>query len=204
MSKSNKALELEKLKKKVLAADLPLKKSATNLVFGKGNPNAEILIIGEAPGKNEDLAGLPFVGAAGKHLDSLLGLIDMTMESVYIANILKYRPPNNRPPAFTEIKAHTPFLIEQIKIIQPKLIVTLGNFATKFILAKLDCEQMSKIQGITQVHAKVHKVHLDHMELTVLPLFHPAACLYNNSLRKSLEHGFKKIPAVFKTLRAVI
>src|SRR3990167_2004068 len=96
----------------------PLKDAATNLVFGKGNPEAKILFIGEAPGANEDLQGLPFVGAAGKQLDSFLHMINLCIEDVYIANILKYRPPDNRPPNKDEIRTHTPFLIEQIKIIQ--------------------------------------------------------------------------------------
>src|SRR3989344_2923175 len=131
----DKSSLLEKLSKEVAQADLPLKETATTLVFGKGNPNTSILFIGEAPGKNEDLQGLPFVGAAGKLLDTMLKTIGLTIDDIYIANILKYRPPNNREPSKEEIIAHTPYLIEQIKIIQPKIIVTLGNYATKFVLS---------------------------------------------------------------------
>ena len=114
----DKTAKLEEVKKNILNTTLPLQDTATNLVFGKGNPEAPILFIGEAPGKNEDLEGYPFVGAAGKQLDKLLSLIDLGLDDVYIANILKYRPPKNRNPNVDEIKAHTPFLIEQIKVRQ--------------------------------------------------------------------------------------
>ena len=122
---TDKSKALAELRESISQLDLPLKATATNLVFGKGNPNTDILFIGEAPGKFEDLQGIPFVGTAGKLLDEMLNKINLTINDIYIANILKYRPPNNREPQPDEISAHTPFLVEQIKIIKPKIIVTL-------------------------------------------------------------------------------
>src|SRR3989338_9626366 len=148
---------LEELEQETKKAELPLKNGAKNLVFGKGNPKANILFIGEAPGAKEDELGVPFVGQAGKELDKLLGLIGLSLEDVYIANILKYRPPENRNPNMDEIEAHTPFLIKQIKIIKPKIICTLGNFSTKFVLAGFRSEGMNKIEGISNLHGQTRE-----------------------------------------------
>ena len=131
---------LKKVEEETKKADIPLKAGATNLVFGKGSPDAEILFVGEAPGNKEDLQGMPFVGAAGKNLDKLLAGVGLSLENVYIANILKYRPPENRAPNNEEIKAHTPWLIDQIKVLRPKVVCSLGNYATKFFLAGLQAE----------------------------------------------------------------
>src|SRR3989338_11315767 len=133
-------------------AVLPLKESATNLVFGKGNSKAEVMMVGESPGANEDLQGLPFVGAAGKNLDKLLANVGLSLNDVYIANILKYRPPENRDPLPEEIRAHTPWLVKQIEDIKPKVICSLGNYATKFFLANGDVDKMDEQPGITSVH----------------------------------------------------
>jgi DNA polymerase len=189
----DKQKELDKLKLKMLKARLPLKKKAQHLVFGEGSCDPKVFFIGEAPGANEDKQGRPFVGAAGKHLDALLQSIGLTRESVYITSILKYRPPRNRQPSLAEIKAHTPFLTDQIRIVRPKLIATLGNFATRYILSGLKTEGMAKVPGITQIHGKFEKVHFEGLDLTVLPLFHPAALLYNRPLKKVMETDFKKI-----------
>ena len=178
---------LEKLREETLEADLPLKESATNLVFGKGNPNAEIMFVGEAAGKNEDLQGLPFVGAAGKNLDNLLKEVGLTLEDVYITNILKYRPPENRDPLPEEIKAHTPWLLKQISVIKPKIICSLGNYATKFFLSGCKVEMMDKQDGITKLHGKVRMIKLDEMEIKLIPLFHPAAIIYNQNLKVEWE-----------------
>ena len=185
--------ELDQLKEKTAQADLPLKETATNLVFGKGNPEADILFIGEAPGKNEDMQGMPFVGAAGKQLDGLLHGINLCLDDVYIANILKYRPPNNRDPAVDEIRAHTPYLVEQIKTIKPKVIVTLGNFSTKFVLAEFNVDNMKTIQGISQLHGQFKNIHVNGQTFTVMPLYHPAAVLYKRALQSVLEEDFKKL-----------
>jgi len=184
---------LEELKNKISQAELPLKDTATNLVFGKGNPEAPILFIGEAPGRKEDEQGIPFVGSAGKELDKLLHSINLCLEDVYIANILKYRPPSNRNPNVEEIRAHTPYLIEQIKIIQPKVICTLGNYSTKFVLAEFDVEGMKTIDGITNLHGRPRQIHVNGLTFMVVPLFHPAAMLYKPQLRQELEKDFKNI-----------
>ena len=189
----SKQEELEILKNKLLKIDIPLKETAKNLVFGKGNPEAKIIFIGEAPGANEDLQGEPFVGAAGKNLDKLLNLINLTIEDVYITNILKYRPPNNRNPNTEEIKLHTPYLIDQIKIIKPKFLCTLGNFSTKFVLAGFDADNMKKIGGITSLHGKISEVQLGTNVIKVFPLFHPAAMIYNRGLKETIENDFLEL-----------
>jgi len=190
----SKVTELENIRQKILTElKCPLKDAAKNLVFGKGNPDASIMFIGEAPGAKEDELGIPFVGAAGKELDKLLRSIGLTLEDVYIANILKYRPPENRDPAIDEIYRHTPYLIEQIKIIKPKIICTLGNYSTKFVLASFNIPNMKKIAGITQLHGKSNALAIDGMEFNVIPLYHPAAMLYNPNLRTILAEDFLKI-----------
>jgi len=194
---SNTQVALDAIKKRIEKELVcPLKDAATNIVFGKGNPDADLLFIGEAPGEKEDKQGIPFVGRAGKQLDGLLRSIDLTLEDVYIANILKYRPPNNRDPKPEEIANHTPYLLEQIKKIKPKVIATLGNFSTKFVLAGFNVEGMKKIGGISLLHGKPTKQNLDETTFTVLPLYHPAAMLYRPALRESLEKDF----LVIKTL----
>lgn len=168
----------------------PLKDSAHNLVFGKGNPDAKIMFIGEAPGEQEDLQGIPFVGAAGRELDKLLSSIGLSLDDVYIANILKYRPPGNRDPLKDEIERHTPFLVEQIKIIKPRIIATLGNYSTKFVLSDFKVEDMKKIGGISFLHGKHVSKNIDGFEFVVVPLYHPAAMLYKPSIRGDLEKDF--------------
>jgi len=163
------------------------------LVFGKGNVNAQIVIIGEAPGKNEAEQGFPFVGAAGKQLDKLLNTIGLTIEDVYIANILKFRPTKNRDPKPDEIALHTPYLIKQIDIIKPKILLTLGNFATKFVLGGFTVSGMKSIQGISQLHGQVLSVTRDSRTYTVLPSYHPAAMMYKGSLRAIIELDFEKM-----------
>ena len=195
----NKKELLEEVKNKILKDMVcPLKDSATNLVFGKGNPDAEIMFIGEAPGKDEDLQGLPFVGRSGQELNKLLNLIGLSLEKVYIANILKYRPANNRDPTQEEIYRHTPYLIEQIKIIKPKIICTLGNYATKFVLAGFNIEKMNSIIGITNLHGKAKNIQIDEMSFKVIPLYHPAAMLYKPPLREVLKTDFKNIKGLLE------
>lgn len=196
----NKRKELEKIKKEIENNLIcPLKDSATNLVFGKGNLNAEIMFIGEAPGKKEDLEGIPFVGSAGKKLDGLLESIGLTLNDCYVANILKYRPPKNRDPNINEIKTHTPFLIKQIEIIKPKIICTLGNFSTKFILANFEVTEMKAIKGISSIHGTFREVQANGYTVKVVPLYHPAAMLYNPKLRDVLIADFKKLGEFLET-----
>ncbi len=156
----------------------PLCEGRTNTVFGTGNPTARVLIVGEAPGKNEDLQGEPFVGAAGKYLNELLGIAGLAREEVFIANVLKCRPPGNRDPRPEEIQTCTPFLREQTRTINPEFIVTLGNFSTKFIL-KTEV-------GITRLHGTLQQAG----RFKVFPIFHPAAALYDSKKREALENDF--------------
>ena len=165
-----------------LAKNTEICRMCTNVVVGKGNLHAPIIFIGEAPGRNEDEQGLPFVGAAGKNLDKLLEKVGLTMDDVYIANILKCRPPENRGPTIEEIKAHTPWLLKQIEEINPKVICSLGNYATKFFFAGCNVDLMDKQPGITSVHGKVRMISLAGREVKLIPLFHPAAIIYNRSL----------------------
>jgi uracil-DNA glycosylase family 4 len=156
----------------------PLGDTRTTLVFGVGDPCARVVLIGEAPGKNEDLKGEPFVGAAGQLLNELLARAGLARGDVYIANVLKCRPPGNRNPEAAEIETCTPFLREQIRVIDPEVLVTLGNFATKFVL-KTDV-------GITQLHGKVQMAG----RFKVLPIYHPAASIYDRTKRDDLFADF--------------
>ncbi len=165
-----------------LVKETEICKNCKNIVVGRGNLNADIMFVGEAPGRNEDEQGLPFVGAAGKNLDKLLSNVGLSSEDIYIANILKCRPPENRDPLPEEIKAHTPWLLHQIKEIKPKVICSLGNYATKFFLAGCDVEKMDKQAGITLVHGKIKMVKIDGVEIKLIPLFHPAAIIYKRDL----------------------
>jgi uracil-DNA glycosylase family 4 len=187
MSKApTKAQELQAIKEAILQDKVcpELAASATQLVFGDGNPEAEVVFIGEAPGKNEDEQGLPFVGAAGKFLDEMLEGIGMKRASIYITNIVKYRPPGNRDPYPDEKAAFLPYLRRQIAVIKPKVIVTLGRHSMEALLPPglriSDCHGQPK-----RYKAQVY-----------MPLFHPAAALYNNSMRQTLVDDFAKLPLV--------
>ena len=156
----------------------PLCDGRTQTVFGVGNPHARVMFIGEAPGKNEDLQGEPFVGAAGHYLNELLGCAGLRREDVFIANVLKCRPPGNRDPRPEEIQTCTPYLREQTRTIDPEVLVTLGKFSTQFVL---------KTQvGITRLHGRVQRAG----KFLVFPVFHPAAALYDGAKREALENDF--------------
>lgn len=157
-----------------------LAKTAKHLVFGEGNPDARVLFIGEAPGRNEDETGRPFVGAAGRFLDELLEGIGLDRNETYITSILKYRPPGNRDPLPAEKEAFMPYLQAQMEVIQPTLVVTLGKHSTHCFLPDL---QMGKVHGQPQ----------PYNEWTILPLYHPAAALYNRSMRQVLIDDFQII-----------
>lgn len=164
-----------------------LAESATQLVFGDGNPDAEVVFVGEAPGKNEDIQGLPFVGAAGKFLNEMLALIGLERKDIYITNIVKYRPPNNRDPLPEEKSAFLSYLQKQMGIIKPKVIVTLGRHSMECFLPGL---KISEVHG--QAKRKNGQVYL--------PLFHPAAALYNGGMRQTLLDDFATIPAVIEAI----
>ena len=159
----------------------PLCQTRTNIVFGTGNPHARVMFIGEAPGRNEDLQGEPFVGRAGENLNSILSLAGLTRDEVYIANVLKCRPPGNRPPEADEIEACAPFLREQIRSIWPDIIVTLGNPATHFVL--------KTETGITKLRGRFHQTG----HFVVMPTFHPAAALRNPAWQELLEDDFRML-----------
>ena len=165
-----------------LVKETELYKNCTNIVIGKGNLKASILFVGEAPGKNEDEQGLPFVGRAGKNLDELLAKVGLSLDDIYIANILKCRPPENRNPLPEEIRAHTPWLIEQIRQMKPKVVCSLGNYATKFFLSEGDVDTMDQQPGITTLHGKVRYVNIGGIKVKLIPLFHPAAIIYKRDL----------------------
>ena len=163
-----------------------LAETRTRAVFGEGDPGADLLFVGEAPGYHEDQQGRPFVGQAGKLLEQLLASIGMTREQVYIANVLKSRPPNNRDPRPEEIDACRPYLYRQIEIIRPKVICTLGNFATKLLTGDP--------RGITQVHGRPQVTEIAGHELYLFPIFHPAAALYTPSNLATLKEDFLRLP----------
>ena len=163
-----------------------LAETRTKAVFGEGDPGADLMFVGEAPGYHEDQQGRPFVGQAGKLLEQLLASIGLTREQVYIANVLKSRPPNNRDPRPEEIDACRPYLYRQIEIIKPKVICTLGNFATKLLTGDP--------RGITQVHGRPQVTEIAGHELYLFPIFHPAAALYTPSNLATLKEDFLRLP----------
>jgi DNA polymerase len=164
----------------------PLYATAKNVVPGEGNVDADIMFIGEAPGRNEDEQGRPFVGAAGKFLTQLIESIGLKREDVYIANIIKHRPPANRDPLPEEITAYAPWLDEQINIINPKMIATLGRFSMDYLL--------TPGFSISQIHGQPKRRN----GRVIMPLYHPAAALYRGDLRPALAADFAKIPKVLE------
>lgn len=236
---TNKQELLDAIRADIIAHDVcpALRATATNLVMGEGSPDADIVFIGEAPGKNEDEQGKPFVGAAGKFLNEMLESVGLSREDVYITNIVKYRPPNNRDPFPEEKRAFLPYLLRQLDVIDPKVVVTLGRHSMEFFLPE---------HKISHVHGQPKRIHLkwparlsddDHRQpqtaprlhrkddgrltkeaaspaalhrkgnggqaertLVVLPLYHPAAALYNGSQRSVLMDDFSKVPTILQQL----
>jgi uracil-DNA glycosylase family 4 len=162
--------------------------SRTRLVFGEGDPAADLMFVGEAPGYHEDQQGRPFVGAAGKLLEELLASIGLRREQVYIANVLKCRPPNNRDPLPAEVAACEPYLWKQIEIIEPRVVCSLGNHATKLLSGK----QL----GITKVHGRPQAVRIGRRMVHLYPIFHPAAALYTPAMLTTLKEDFRRLPEV--------
>jgi uracil-DNA glycosylase family 4 len=165
-----------------------LAKGRTQVVFGSGSPDADLMFVGEAPGFHEDQQGVPFVGQAGKLLDRLLEGIGLTRADVFVTNVLMCRPPGNRDPLPDEIGACEPHLFRKIELIEPKLVATLGNFATKLL--------SGRPTGITRVHGHEQEVTLGTRTVLLYPLYHPAAALYTPSMLKVLEEDFSRIPAL--------
>ena len=180
---------LEQIKADIIKSNIcpDLAQTATQLVMGHGNTDADIVFIGEAPGKQEDISGIPFVGAAGKLLDEMLSSINLLRSDVYVTNIVKYRPPNNRDPLPDEKKAFWPYLLRELKVIKPKVIITLGRHSMGNFLPDV---------SISNVHGKLFKAMMkdpdseENVKINILPLYHPAAALYNGALRQTLFNDF--------------
>jgi uracil-DNA glycosylase family 4 len=240
---------LDQIKADILEKNIcpDLAKTATNLVMGDGNANADIVFIGEAPGKNEDLQGLPFVGAAGKFLNEMLAGIGLERKDIYITNIVKYRPPNNRDPLPEEKKAFWPYLVRQLQVIRPKVVVTLGRHSMEYFLpnqkismvhgqpkrirlafnhdersggaqasgvrgdAEARTEPYEKyVEGVLEAATKQSAAKLgkgsdfagsqDELVCVILPLYHPAAALYNGGMRETLIKDFSSIPQIVEKI----
>jgi len=188
----NRQKFLDNLKKKMKAdVSLPLRKTALNLVFGDGKPDSEILFIGEGPGYWEDVKGVPFVGNAGALLNQLLLKIGIQRKDVYITNIIHYRTPENRDPTESEIKAFKKYLDEIIRIIDPKIIVTLGRFSmSKFLPGVF----------ISSVHGKEKLVEWEGKQIVIVPMYHPAAALRSSEVKLKLTMDFERLPEILKNI----
>lgn len=193
MTDSEKQALLDRIKEEIIKKDIcpELRAQATNLVMGDGNVNADIVFIGEAPGKNEDEQGLPFVGAAGKFLNEMLAAAGMQRSDVYITNIVKYRPPGNRDPLPEEKKAFWPYLLKQLQIIQPKVVITLGRHSMEYFLPGMK---------ISAIHGEPKRIQFGEHKLVIVPLFHPAAALYNPAMRQTLVDDFLMVPEIIKKI----
>lgn len=186
----NKKEKLEELKKKMEADEsLPLRRGATRLVFGVGDPETKILFCGEGPGYWEDQKGEPFVGNAGKLLDSLLQSINLAREKVYITNVVHHRPPENRDPLPEEIEAYGKYLDQIMEIISPKVIVTLGRFSMAKFLPEV---------RISSVHGKKFEVNWKEKKIIVVPMYHPAAALRSGEVMRQIKEDFLKLPEILK------
>lgn len=214
MTDINKQQQLDGLRAQILADNVcsDLAEQANQLVFGAGDPDTDIVFVGEAPGKKEDLMGEPFVGAAGRFLNEMLVTIGLEREDIYITNIVKYRPPNNRDPLPVEKKAFLPYLNKQISIIAPKLIVTLGRHSMDVLLPGLKISQvhgepqqiklrLRSGEGIVMSEEDKHLAR-DHdiPSPVILPLYHPAAALYNGGMRQTLQDDFARIPLILERI----
>jgi uracil-DNA glycosylase len=166
----------------------PLSVTRSNVVFGSGNSDADLIFVGEAPGAEEDRQGLPFVGRAGALLTELLSEIGLGRDDVFIANVLKCRPPGNRDPQPVEVESCSPYLHQQVSLIEPKVVATLGNFATKLLTGSRT--GITRVRGMPQLHV------LGGRSVFVMPLLHPAAALRTPSLVETLREDFRKLPAL--------
>lgn len=191
---SNKLSFLEQIKADIIKNNIcpDLAQEAKNLVIGDGNVDADIVLIGEAPGKNEDEVGLPFVGAAGKFLNEMLASVGMDRSDIYITNIVKYRPPNNRDPLPEEKQAFWPYLVRQLDVIEPRIVVTLGRHSMEFFLPD---------KKISMIHGQPKRIVFKDKKIVIVPLYHPAAALYNGSMRSTLIEDFQKLPKIIEIIK---
>ncbi len=198
----SKQADLDKIAQQIVDDKVTpeLAAGAKQLVFGVGNSDSDIVFIGEAPGKNEDLQGEPFVGAAGRFLNDMLEMIGLGRKDIYITNIVKYRPSNNRDPLPNEKKAFLPYLQSQLEVIQPKVVVTLGRHSLNCFLPDL---QISKVHGQPKrIKLNLKQDSSDTLQVVILPLFHPAAALYNPQQRQTLIDDFASIPAILQKIKS--
>ncbi len=181
----------------IVCTKCPLWKTRKNAVPGDGDADTEIMFVGEAPGYWEDVQGRPFVGGAGKFLDTMLTETGLAREDVFICNVLKCRPPKNREPLPAEIQTCTPYLSRQILAIQPRFIATLGNHSTAYIFSKAALT----FNGITQAHGKFYSASILGLQISVFPTFHPAAALYSAKYKQRITEDFKLLKQVFQKRR---
>jgi len=192
------AINIKNLNKSIKSCDkCDLWKSKTNYVVGNGSENSDIFFIGEAPGYNEDLKGIPFIGKAGKILDSLLHSIEIDRGEVYITNILKCRPPKNRNPMQKEIELCTKYLDKEIELINPIIISTLGNFSSNFIFNKFKLD----FDKISNIHGKIFPINSVNDKLYLIPQYHPAVAVYNPNNINILKEDFKNIKYIIDKLK---
>ncbi|MDD3295786.1 MAG: uracil-DNA glycosylase [Candidatus Omnitrophica bacterium] len=191
------AEEIQKLNQEIHSCQkCPLGATRTNAVPGQGNLNAKVMFIGEAPGATEDAQGIPFCGKAGGVLDELLAIAGLKREEIFIGNILKCRPPNNRNPQEIEIKTCTPYLDRQIELIKPSVLCCLGNFSTGYIMKKFSLG--AKVQGITKIHGKIFLSDVAYGKIKIMPLFHPAVVTYDMSKKSVLAEDFRLLKNIPK------
>ena len=194
MATTDKQAQLDAIQQQIIDDKVTpeLAATATQLVFSDGNPDAELVFVGEAPGKNEDIQGKPFVGAAGKFLNEMLEMINLKREDIYITNVVKYRPPDNRDPLPEEIADCAEWLREQVSLIDPKVIVTLGRHALNRFFPDAK---------ISEVHGHAFRREIPGLGVRVFyVLYHPAAALYNGGMRDTLKQDFKKIPKILEKI----
>ena len=198
--KEEKYEKLKKIKEEVVNfKESPFYATRVKPVIGEGSYEAEVMLIGEAPGKNESLQGRPFCGVSGRVLDDLLKSVNLLREEIYITNILKDRPPDNRDPRPEEIKLYVPFLDRQIEAIQPKIIVTLGRFSMNYIMNRYGLAEF--IEPISKVHGKSYGANFDYGEVLIVPLYHPAVAVYNRNMTEELKKDFKMIKVLLDKRR---
>lgn len=196
MDKSPKTEELKKIRDNIWNLDdSPLynyrKKNNYYPVVGEGSHQTDIMLVGEAPGKNEARTGRPFCGAAGGILDQLFDSVEIKRKETYVTNVVKDRPPGNRDPTQEEIKIYSPFLIKQINIIKPKIIVPLGRFAMRFLMKHFDLG--NEIQSISNIHGKIFEAEAAYGKIKIIPFYHPAVAIYNRNKLPEMKKDFKKL-----------
>lgn len=191
------SLSLTDIGTRVISCTLcELHKGRTKAVPGKGSIRAQVMMIGEAPGEAEDKAGEPFVGRAGKLLDKVIALIGLSREEVYITNLVKCRPSNNRAPTETEIASCSQYLLAEISLVKPRVVVTLGKYPTAYLLSQTGI----KFKKLSEVRGKLREIQVGQVKFNIYPMFHPAAALYNPRLRSALEREARELGHIVRNL----